>query len=58
MDLPKLVIGNQIRLKQIMINLTKNALKSIENASGKVNIFAAYDSVNQLLKVHVRSSSA
>ena len=39
--LPEKLFGDQLRLKQVLINLTKNALKFTPH--GLVNIFAAYD---------------
>ena len=51
MSLPLSFIGDNIRLKQILINLTKNALKFC--SYGKITIKAAYDISEEMLKVHV-----
>lgn len=49
--LPETLIGDQIRLKQVLVNLTKNALKF---SFGKpIKIQVNYDVDNQLLKVKI-----
>ena len=50
-DLPKNLVGDHIRLKQILINLIKNALKF--TLGGQINILMAFDKAESLLKVHV-----
>ena len=49
--MPKKLIGDQIRLKQVLVNLTKNALKFSFNRWVKIR--ACYDPLNELLKVEV-----
>lgn len=48
---PDFLVGDQIRLKQVLINLTKNALKF--TVEGNIKIVAAYDYASEQLKVHV-----
>ena len=49
--LPSFIIGDQIRLKQVLINLTKNAFKHTYNS--KVIIKAEYYLSSELLLVSV-----
>ena len=41
MEFPEQLVGDQIRLKQVLINLTKNALKF--TIGGIIKITAIYD---------------
>ena len=50
-ELPKILVGDQIRLKQVLVNLTKNALKFSYNQSVKIK--ASFDPLNGRLKVQV-----
>ena len=49
--LPEELLGDQIRLKQVLINLVKNALKF--TAGGSITIHTSYDNLNELLKFSI-----
>ena len=53
-SLPDYMFGDEIRLKQILINLVKNALKFTKK--GWIKIVASYDKETELLKVRVYDS--
>ena len=53
-NLPKLTLGDHVRLKQVMINLIKNAFKF--TSRGHIQIIAAFDPIKQMLHVHVIDS--
>ena len=51
-ELPEKILGDQIRLKQVLINLIINVMKSSPGGAS-IRIMAAYDEIHQLLKVNV-----
>lgn len=54
--MPEELFGDQIRLKQVLINLTKNALKF--TSKGQIKIFATYLEEFELLQCKVVDSGA
>ena len=52
--IPEFLEGDHTHLKQVLINLTKNALKT--TVKGRVTIQAGYDQVNELLVVKIRDT--
>ena len=55
-DLPSKLHGDQIRLKQVVINLAKNALKF--STKGEIRIRAAYNQSDEMLLVSVTDKGA
>ena len=49
--LPNYLYGDKLRLKQILINLVKNALKFTKK--GHIKLIAAYDESAKMLRVHI-----
>ena len=49
--MPPRLIGDEVRLKQILINLVKNAFKFCQG--GEIRVIMAFDEIDEMLKVHV-----
>ena len=54
MALPRELRGDNLRLKQTLINLTKNALKF--SLQGSIRLIMAYDGDAEMLHVHVHDT--
>ena len=52
--LPFKLVGDQVRLQQVLINLTKNALKFTRK--GRITLYIAYDYSQEQLQVHVEDT--
>ena len=55
-DIPEKLIGDHIRLKQVLINLTKKALSSLSD--GEVKIFMSYDPQKEDIKFRVARTNS
>ena len=55
-DLPENLVGDKLRLEQILINLIKNALKFTQKSNGYVRILIGYDNTCDRLIVAVADS--
>ena len=55
-QLPETLIGDQIRLKQVLINLTRNAMKFTNK--GEIRIVMSYDEIGEMLEVQVADTGS
>ncbi len=53
-DLPKILVGDELRIEQIVYNLLGNAIKFTHN--GEIFIFASFDNQKNVLKISVKDS--
>ena len=54
-QLPEFLVGDQIRLKQVLINVLKSLLKGISKC--KISMSAHYDSSTKLMVVEMEDDS-
>lgn len=55
-DLPKTLYGDMVRIKQVMVNLTTNAIKYTEKGSVNVKIFMTKDNDKDILNFRVKDT--